>query len=809
MNHLDEGKTASEDGPRGRGGNSQNEVALFLWTLRKWWWLLALGGLIVAGVVWYGMSQRTPVYTSEVLLREMNEPSTLEVALSSSQQGGQSRGMDFGSLRELIRSRTVASKVVDSLGLQLEFENHASRQSELVADFEASPDADGGRYLLLPDGGRAVLAELETRRPLAEAGEDGWIDAPGFRIRIADAGGLPTEEPVRIRVRRHERAVERLQNQTSVEPGKGTGLINIRYSHPDARISANVVNAVAEEFMRFRTSYAKSMAAQRRKVLADQLVQLSDSLRETEEKFLAYQQEAGLLNPETQGGALTTELTTAENRMRELRSDRAMLRSLVASLESEAGGAGGVDNLRRISAVARELVPGGESLYDRLESLYTERRELTASRFGYTESGSKVQVIDSLIAGARNQLNVLTEEALNLTEERLADAEERVGELRAELGASPQRTARFDRLKQRVDAVQNVFDVLTGKYYEAQVAEGVESGNMELIDTALVPRHPDPLHRNRNVALGFMFGVLLAGTGVGFMHYLNDEIASLEDVERITGVTVVGSIPHFDDADTTERWEAFQALATNHRLSPESGAGVLAITSSAPGEGKSTVAANLALVLAQDDRRVLLVDTDLRRPVQHKVFGVDRQPGLTDVVTGSATLEEAITETLGLHVLPCGKSVPNPPALMRNVRVANLLEYMRKEVDVIILDTSPVLAVADSSIACSLADAVYLVVAANRTDRSALTRTLEQLRAVGAEPAGTILSRIPSGGKYGESQYHYYKYPSYYGSEPSASSERHEERLQVVTPPALGDGPSWIKGKKGKEADTASGSHDG
>jgi capsular exopolysaccharide synthesis family protein len=212
--------------------------------------------------------------------------------------------------------------------------------------------------------------------------------------------------------------------------------------------------------------------------------------------------------------------------------------------------------------------------------------------------------------------------------------------------------------------------------------------------------------------------------------------------------------------------EAYRSLRTTVLFSSlDHEIQVLAITSSAPQEGKSTTSSNIGIVMAQNGKRTLLIDADLRRPILHSVYGIEREPGLTNLLFERATFEEAIkpTDVENLYVLPCGIIPPNPSELLGSQRMGQLIERLRGEFDMILLDTPPVVAVTDALLLSHSADATLLVARADVTRVDALLRAMDSIERSGAGLLGVVLNNFNVANAYG-SYYKYYQYYHYYSS---------------------------------------------
>ena len=302
-----------------------------------------------------------------------------------------------------------------------------------------------------------------------------------------------------------------------------------------------------------------------------------------------------------------------------------------------------------------------------------------------------------------------------------------------------------------------------------------------------------------NLLLGIIVGLGL-GFGITFLlEYFDNSVKSPEEIERF-GVPVLGAIPiieldeavrmikqngngksngkssearmitgrlitHF--APKSPVAEAYRALRTSIQFSRTDGSlKSLVLTSAEPKEGKSTTAINLSIAIAQLGNKVLLVDTDLRRPVIHSIFGLQRSRGLSNYLIGKLTLDEAIFETDidNLYVLPSGTLPPNPSELLGSVAMKECIKKLKQQFDVIIFDSPPVLAVTDAVVLSSEVDGVVLVIKEGQTNREAAKRCIEILKKIPNRLIGAVLNGLHTNGFHGYGYYYYYHY-NYYGKE--------------------------------------------
>jgi capsular exopolysaccharide synthesis family protein len=217
------------------------------------------------------------------------------------------------------------------------------------------------------------------------------------------------------------------------------------------------------------------------------------------------------------------------------------------------------------------------------------------------------------------------------------------------------------------------------------------------------------------------------------------------------GLRLLRDVSHFSPL-----MESYRSLRTLLRFCKDTPLRTLVVTSSVPAEGKSTAAANLAIVISREKRRVILVDADLRRPTQHKLFRMDSSPGLCDVLAGTHSAEQVLrpTSVEGVSLITAGSPRHTAPELLGSERMEQLLDALKQQSDIVLLDTPPVLAVADTCAFAHATDGVLLVIGAGETKKAHVQRTMEVLGRCRAEVLGTVFNRVPMGAGYYYSKYY-------------------------------------------------------
>jgi capsular exopolysaccharide synthesis family protein len=439
---------------------------------------------------------------------------------------------------------------------------------------------------------------------------------------------------------------------------------------------------------------------------------------------------------------------------------------------------------------------------------------LTTGPWSSAKSNPDVKRVATLVASTRGKLLDAVRSHVAALTARVSALDDLKMRSVANMQVLPQAGAEEARLLQRVETIRKMADELREEYQLARIEEAVEAGQVEIVDQAILPDEPISNGRNLKLLLALLFGLGLGGAAAFLTEHLNMSIRRNEEMEdglqipglaiipRLAMATTIGQrlthklpMPKFRNrrmarsatqldgtghgttaGNGTELItvsdlrsagsEAFRTLRTNLLFSQAvQSVRTIIVTSAGPSEGKTVTVANLAVTFAQQGLKVLIIDCDLRKPRQQSIFGIKREPGLTQVILGFNSAAEAIQPTTvdGLFVLPAGTLPPNPTDLLGGDRMRALLTELKDEFNLIILDTSPLLVAADAAALGTYSDGMLLVVRAGKTDKRAAQRVVQQLRTVGVRILGGVLNdpdaKVPHYGGY------YYYYASYYGAE--------------------------------------------
>ena len=425
-----------------------------------------------------------------------------------------------------------------------------------------------------------------------------------------------------------------------------------------------------------------------------------------------------------------------------------------------------------IEGTSPELVA---AVADTLPQVFiSEISEVQTQRFAESKKSLEQQ-----LSTLNNEINLRQIAIDELGTSLTADEEVRLGELRNEL-----------------TQYKNSYANVLRSYEELRLTEVQSVDSIVIVEKAQVPTSPIRPRILINVLLAIVVGAMLAFGIIFLIEYLDDRVKTPQDLYKVVNTPILGAIAHLphtgprkkDDHSLRQEslitanqprhpiTEAYRSLRTSLQFSSvDDTLRSLLVTSATPGEGKTTTAANLAVVLAQSGRSVILIDADIRKPQQHKVFQLPKSPGLTDaMVTTSSPLAFFLhdTEVPNLRIMTSGKEAPNPAELLGSKRMKQVIESLNAEADVLVFDAPPLLAVTDAQVLASQVQGVLLVVNTEKTPRAVVARAAEALLRGNGRLFGAVLNRLARSPR---SYYYYYdSYSYYYEEEGEGKSKRKE-----------------------------------
>lgn len=361
--------------------------------------------------------------------------------------------------------------------------------------------------------------------------------------------------------------------------------------------------------------------------------------------------------------------------------------------------------------------------------------------------------------------------------------------------------AQYEKLFDELESVKRDSVTLDEKIRQFSRAEGASGLNVSAVESAVQSGLPVEPNKRTTLAYALVLGALVGSMLAFLRDWMDQRLQSAEEIKAVLGVPVLGAVPHIaGSVSASERGmylhnepmsdvaEAYRTVRTavyfgNDGVVPRT----ILVTSPAPGDGKTTLASNLAIAMAQAGNRILLLDADFRKPTQHKIFEIDKRIGLSNVLAGTSQLSEVIhtTKVPGLDVLPCGPIPANPSEILNSQTFADLLEELVGQYDHVLLDSPPVMPVTDARILAASCDATVLALRAHRTTVKGAMYTRDILHAVGSQLLGVVVNDIPRRrGLYG--YYYGYGEPYQYGYG--------NQRAKAASPTPSATGPRALIG---------------
>lgn len=617
----------------------------------------------------------------------------------------------------------------------------------------------------------------------------------------------------------------------SVVPKRDTDLIELKVQAYSPFEASFIANTWMDAYCERDISESRSEVGEVRKFLEDKLKDVQIELTHSEEALKNYKESRRVAELTSETEQLIKQLAEFETMYQEAKTDLEANEKRLAYLKTQLDESQRalVDEATSLSSPVilelqkqmalfigekasyeQQLRGAGYSIQDdaKLEGMEQRLKGLQEKIVEETRKmvSSGVAAMNPLDVSKSLLENILEIETDNkFLKAKTVGLEEIVTQYNKELNTLPEKSLKLARLQREAEVNNNIFMMLREKYEENRIAEAGQIGLVRIVDRAKPPKKPIKPKKKLNLMLGIMVGLGL-GVGVTFVReYLDTSFKTIEDLER-DGFSVMGTIPfissqkvikhksgeegeikqiesrlvtHF--APKSPISEAYRSLRTGIQYAKaDQPIKTVLVTSSGPGEGKSTSVANLAITFAQMGTKTLLVDTDLRRPVLHGIFGVPREEGLTNVLVGKISMDKAIRKTKidNLDLLTCGTLPPNPSELLASESMENFLHETRKKYDVVVFDSPPIIAVTDAVVLAPKLDGIVLVVKSGETGKDALLRSRVLLNNVKATLFGIILNGVNVDHMYGSYYYYYHYY--YYGADKKGKKRLFKRKKELV-----------------------------
>jgi polysaccharide biosynthesis transport protein len=753
---------SSQGGSRGETSDEWNDVGgwqaslgqtidlhrLFAIFLRRLKLFLAIAILVLVASIVVTV-RATPLYTANASLMIDTRKSQVLGADSEAVLSGLPADTAVVDTEvEVLKSRQLAERVVDALKLQEDPEfNVALQKPGVITGIKQSLSSLFGAAA--PDAARGAL----------------------------DAEAAKTQK---------ERVVNAVLSRLAIRRSGLTYVMNVGFSSEDPAKAARIANTFADRYLLAQLEAKFDATSQANSWLNGRLSELRVQVLDAEAAVAQYKTANNLLSSE--GATLTEQEISAYNQQlatvrAQQAEEEARLRTARAQL---AAGSSGDDVGEALGSVVVQR------LRDRRAEVSGRVADLSA-RYGprhpdMLRAQGELVDIDAQIQAEIQRIISNLEARVQVARERTASVAGSLGGARGTLATNNAASVRLNELERNAESVRTLYQSFLDRFKETSASAGIEQSDARVVSRAQTPTNPSSPNVPLNLALGLALAIGGGLAGVVLAELLDSGLATAEDVERKLGLPNLGSVPLVSSvAEPADRntppvdyvlkkplsgfAEAMRALRTSilySRVGQETK--VITMTSALPAEGKTTTSICLARVAAQAGARVVLVDCDLRRRNVNRLLGIEPEKGLLEVLNRSATLDEALVldEASGAYVLALATSSFTPKDVFGSEAMDHLISSLRQSFDLIILDTAPVLAVADTRVLATLSDTTVLLARWRKTPEKAVANAIKLLAQAGAPVAGLALTQVDMNAQarygYGDAGYYYSEYKKYYAS---------------------------------------------
>ena len=556
-----------------------------------------------------------------------------------------------------------------------------------------------------------------------------------------------------------ERVLGVLKENMGVTLPRGSRVASIDFNSPDAALAARIANSFADNFIRNNLQRKFDTSAYSREFLNGQLKQAQARLERSEQQALEFAERTRIIDPSSaaspdgagQSSSPRSLLTATLVRLNAELAD-ATAKRIAASGEWERMSAAPAMSLQEVLAnpAIQTLIEERATLRGALQEQLVRRR---ADYPGVADARARISEIDRQIETLSANIRSTAKSRLDVAAAQEQGIQRRVDQLKGETLDEQREGIQLSILRREADTNRQQFEALLRRVNQLNAESGVQTNNIAVIDRAVEPTEPAWPKVPLNIALALAVAMALSAAYVLVREQLFGKIRTPDDVVDRLQLPVLGAVPNVDGdnvlaeiADQKSHVsEAFHSVRTALTLASKNGLPkTMAFVSTQKGEGKSTICFAMAVGVGRTGKRAVVVDLDLRRPNQHRLFGVKNDGGVSSVLTGNAALDAAVQRTAfgNVDLLTAGPIPPNPTELLTSDMLHELIHRLGERYDVVLIDSPPVLGLADAIIIGSIVDNLVFVTQSGRNNPKGVQSAIRRLRQGNANVLGVVLSRF-------------------------------------------------------------------
>jgi len=638
----------------------------------------------------------------------------------------------------------------------VEVRQEAAKVLGTEANQEGEEDkSDADRFL------QTQLDVVRSRGVAAAVAEgQGLLNDDAFLVAMrADKKNATVPSGMTPREAHRDHVIRTLQDAMKVRYSGTTRIATIAFTSPDPRLSAKIANAFADAYIRSNLERKAKSSVYALDFLRNQLAEAQARLSKSEQAVVDYGRRTRIVDASNAAGAPGTSDTRPQSlitaQLVQLNQDYSTAVSDRIAAEQKWKQVARLPALSTPDVLSNNAV---QLLLDRRAQAQGEyQQQLATRRDDYptvVSARAQVKELDRQIATLAGDIRNGIQNGYQIADARENQLGEEINQLKNATLSEQNQSIQLSILRREADTNRQQYEALLRRYNSLNAESGIQTNNLSIVDQADVPDRPSWPKLPLNVALALILAMVMSTLFVFLRGQLLSLVRTPDEVRHVTGLALLGVVPSSDSPyEELENIRSFQSDAYNSLrtslslLSANGCPRTVMFTSTQPSEGKSTACYALALSFARLGKRVVVIDADLRRPNIHRLFGVDNQNGLSNILTGQIALADAIRtiEDKNLDLVVTGDIPPNPTELINSPQMAALLNQLRSTYDLVLVDSAPILGLADAVILSSQVEATVYMIESARNSSRVIQASLSRLAQGGGHIAGAVLVKFDPG----------------------------------------------------------------